>query len=135
MLYNKKPYFIDHAMARVLGFRSSEDRGRLLENLIFIELQRRSGEIYFHKEKKECDFLVRRQGRVCEAYQVCLEMHDLNTRERELEGLIEAISLHSLDSGVIITELQEEKLEIPIDGRSTIIDILPAWKWLGSFKN
>lgn len=50
--YNKKCYFIDHAMARLLGFRSTEDKGRLLENLVYIELRRRGGEIYFHKEKK-----------------------------------------------------------------------------------
>ena len=126
---NKKCYFIDHAMARVLGFRSTEDKGRLLENLVYIELRRQGGEIYFHKEQKECDFLVRKQGKVCKAYQVCLELSDPGTRDRELQGLIEAMQTHDLDSGVILTESQEEELEIQINERAAAIAILPVWKW------
>jgi uncharacterized protein len=47
--YAKKNYFIDQALARTIGFRFSEDRGRILENIVFIELKRRHQEIYFHK--------------------------------------------------------------------------------------
>jgi hypothetical protein len=128
-LYNKKCYFIDHALARALGFRSTEDKGRLLENLVYIELRRRGGEVYFHKEQKECDFLVRKQGTVCEAYQVCLDMTDSITRARELEGLVEAIELHHLVSGVILTETEEKTVEISLNDRSISISIMPAWKW------
>lgn len=127
--HNKKCYFIDHTMARLLGFRSSEDKGRLLENLVYIELRRRGGEIYFHKEKVECDFLVRRQGKVCETYQVCLDLQDPANRERELQGLLEAMQAHGLDSGVILTESQEEKLEVELNGLFVSIAILPVWKW------
>ena len=127
--YNKKCYFIDHAMARILGFRSSEDKGRLLENLVYIELRRRGGEIYFHKEQKECDFLVRRQGRIGEAYQVCTDLHHPATRERELEGLVEAMQAHGLNHGTLITESQEESLEIRIGRKAAFIQIVPAWKW------
>ncbi|MBM3197958.1 MAG: ATP-binding protein [Chlamydiae bacterium] len=127
--YNKKCYFIDHTMARVLGFRSTEDKGRLLENLIYIELRRRGGEIYFHKERKECDFLVRKQGVVCEAYQVCVDLHNITTKERELQGLVEAMQLYALSQGIIITENQEEILQISADNRVLQIVIIPAWKW------
>ena len=127
--YNKKCYFIDHGMARVLGFRSTEDKGRLLENLVYIELRRRGGEIYFHKEERECDFLVRRQGKVCEAYQVCTDMHNVATRKRELEGLIEAMRAHGLENGVILTENQEESLEMQLDRGIAQIQIIPVWKW------
>jgi len=126
---NKKCYFIDHAMARLLGFRSTEDKGRLLENLVYIELRRRGGEIYFHKEKKECDFLVRKQGRIIEAYQVCLEMVDPSTKEREIQGLLEAMEMHGLETGVILTENQEDELKAQVSGRSVSITMLPAWKW------
>lgn len=50
---------IDSALIRMSGFRVSEDRGRLLENGVFLHLRMQSKEIYFHKEKKECDFVVR----------------------------------------------------------------------------
>lgn len=133
-LYNKKCYFIDHAMARILGFRSTEDKGRLLENLVYIELRRRGGEIYFHKEQVECDFLIRRQGRVCEALQVCLKLDDPETRERELQGLYEAMRVHGLTSGTILTDTQEEAFEVKLSetlsGVTASVAILPIWKWL-----
>lgn len=127
--YNKKCYFIDHAMARTLGFRSTEDKGRLLENLVYIELRRRGGEIYFHKEQKECDFLIRRQGCICEVYQVCLHLDNSDTRKRELSGLIEAMQMYKLSLGVIITESHEEELKIQINDQEAFITILPAWKF------
>jgi len=127
--YHKKCYFIDHGMARVLGFRSTEDRGRLLENLVYIELKRRGGEIYFYKEQKECDFLVRRQGRVCEAYQVCIDMSDPVTKSREIEGLMEAMHSHALQQGVILTDNQEEELHVQSGDRSVTVSIVPTWKW------
>jgi predicted AAA+ superfamily ATPase len=116
-------------MARVLGFRSTEDKGRLLENLVYIELRRRGGEIYFHKEERECDFLVRRQGTVYEAYQVCTDLHSRDTREREVQGLVEAMRSHGLERGTILTENLEEALEIQVDQRKALVEILPVWKW------
>jgi predicted AAA+ superfamily ATPase len=127
--YGKKCYLIDHAMARLLGFRSTEDKGRLLENLVYIELRRRGGEIYFHKEKKECAFLVRNQGKICEAYQVCMDLDELSTREREVQGLLEAMRVYNLDRGVILTQSQEEIFEIETAGQTVTIEIIPIWKW------
>src|SRR5690606_20869986 len=49
--YAKKIYFIDQALAECVGFRFSDDNGRTLENIVFLELLRRDREIYFHKEK------------------------------------------------------------------------------------
>jgi predicted AAA+ superfamily ATPase len=39
------------------------DIGRKLENLVYIELKRRWNEIYYHKNRKECDFIVWGQKR------------------------------------------------------------------------
>lgn len=128
-LYNKKCYFIDHALARALGFRSTDDKGRLLENLVYIELRRRGGEIYFHKEQYECDFLVRRKGRISEAFQVCWNLHDFATREREIRGLTEAMQIHGLKLGVILSENQEEELQLEINETDASILIIPVWKW------
>jgi predicted AAA+ superfamily ATPase len=127
--YNKKCYFSDHGMARVLGFRSTEDKGRLLENLAYIELKRRGGEIYFHKEQKECDFLVRRQGRICEAYQVCTDISDPATKKREVEGLQEAMLSHGLLQGVILTDNEEEEFQTQLGDLVGTISVIPTWKW------
>lgn len=73
---------------------------------------------------------MRRQGKISEAYQVCLDLQDPANRELELQGLMEAMQIHGLVSGVIITEDQEEKLEIQFNGLTASVAILPAWKGL-----
>lgn len=66
----KKVYFIDHILAKIIGFHFSEDRGRMLENLVFLELKRRALDIYYYRDNKECDFLVRENGKITSAIQV-----------------------------------------------------------------
>jgi predicted AAA+ superfamily ATPase len=58
---------IDTALIQTTGFRVSKDLGRLLENGIFLHLRMQMKEIYFHKEKKECDFIVRKGNRIVQA--------------------------------------------------------------------
>ncbi len=55
----KKVYFVDIGLIIAIGFFNSEDKGRLLENLVFIELKRRAKEIFYHKNKHECDFVIK----------------------------------------------------------------------------
>jgi len=40
---------------------ASEDAGRILENIVFIELARRGGEVFYFEEKQECDFVVKEE--------------------------------------------------------------------------
>lgn len=122
----KKVYFIDHRLAKLIGFRLSEDRGRMLENLVFIELKRQGYDIYYHREKKECDFVLRKNGTVNTAIQVCQSLENAETRKCEFEGLIEALELYSLTEGLILTESNEET--VMLDNHK--ISIMPIWKWL-----
>lgn len=124
--YNKKCYMIDPALIRITGFRVSEDKGRLLENIVFLHLKMQKKEIYFHKEKKECDFILRKGTQIIQAIQVVTSLYDEEVRNREIDGLIEAMSGYDLKEGIILTENEEESLEI--NGR--LITVLPIWKWL-----
>ena len=56
---DKKIYIADVGLANAISFRFSEDQGRILENVVHNELKRRQEEIYFHKQKYECDFLIK----------------------------------------------------------------------------
>lgn len=124
--YNKKCYMIDPAIIRLIGFRSSEDCGRLLENIVFLHLKMLGKDIFFHKEQKECDFITRQGNRVVEAIQVATHLSDQKVRKRELEGLLEAIKIYDLREGIILTENESEMIEI--EGYK--IQIIPIWKWL-----
>lgn len=125
----RKIYFIDHVLAKMLGFRVSEDRGRVLENIVFLELKRRGYEVFYYNDTKECDFIVRKGSSTQHAIQVCLELHDLSTG-REESGLIEAMDKFSLSEGLIITENEEGKKIVEKKGKKYHIVIKPIWKWL-----
>lgn len=126
----RKVYFIDHVLAKILGFRTSEDRGRMLENIVFIELKRRGYEVFYYNDVKECDFVIRVGARTQQVIQVCLELHDLSTKKREVSGLIEAMNKFSLLEGLIITEHEEGEEIVESHGKKYRIIIKPIWKWL-----
>lgn len=126
----KKIYAIDNALVSRLGFHFSGEEGRLLENLIYVELRRRGGEIFYHNSNgMECDFVVRDGFRVTMAIQVCYLLDAYDTRMRELNGLQDAMDTYQLSEGVIITNTHEEE----VNYGNKIVHILPAWKWLRTF--
>jgi predicted AAA+ superfamily ATPase len=122
---SKKMYCIDTGMAQIIGFKFSENKGQILENTVFIELKRREHEIYYHKEKKECDFVIYDKGKITQAIQVCYELHEDN-KKREFEGLLEAMKKYKLKEGLLLTNDEEE--ELVLEGKK--IHVLPVWKWL-----
>ena len=122
----KKVYLIDLALVRTLGFHFTDDRGRFLENLVFLELKRGGRVIFYHQEKYECDFVIRDGANVVLAIQVTYSMQDGETHKRELNGLLEAMEEYQLITGLIITDHEEKEIDIP--GKT--ITIVPAWKWL-----
>ena len=73
---NKKVYVIDNGLRNHVAFYFPEDKGHLLENAVFLELKRRGGTLYYHKDKKECDFVVQHGIRITEAIQVCYELNE-----------------------------------------------------------
>lgn len=130
MTLPKKVYFIDHALARIVGFRNSEDHGRLLENQVLIELKRRGEEIYYHMGDAECDFVLRQGTKIQQAIQVCAEFGSKETKNREINGLFDAMKAYDLDNGLILTANEEEKLEHHDGERTYRIHITPIWKWM-----
>ncbi|MEK6915198.1 MAG: ATP-binding protein [Nanoarchaeota archaeon] len=121
----RKAYCIDNGFLVTLGFRLSEDQGKLLENLVAIELKRREKEIFYHTEKNECDFVIREGNKITQAIQVCYSLTGEN-KEREVNGLIEALEKFKLKEGMILTNDQEEE----ITEKEKKISIKPVWKWL-----
>ena len=117
---------IDPALIRITGFRISEDRGRLLENIAFLHLRTGTKEIYFHKDKKECDFILREGNQIIQAIQVTTSLFNEEVRNREIEGLIEAMNTYNLCEGIILTENEQDTIEM----NGFLISVIPIWKWL-----
>lgn len=117
----KKIYNIDTGFSKNLSASSSDDKGRYLENAVYLFLRRRYKEIYYFREKRECDFLVKDRGKIILAVQVCYELNSDNL-EREIQGLREAMKKFKLKEGYIITFDGSDKFEN--------IKVIPAWKWM-----
>jgi len=121
----RKVYCIDSGFINEMGFKFSENKGWILENIVFLELKRKGDEIYYFSEKKECDFLIRKGAKIKAAIQVCYNINEEN-RDREVNGLIEAMNKFGLMEGLILTYDHEEQI---IEKGKKII-IKPVWKWL-----
>ncbi|OVE75096.1 hypothetical protein BVX95_00190 [archaeon D22] len=121
----KKLYCIDNGIITASSFKFSKDSGRLMENLVFVELKRKDYELYYYKDKNECDFLVKHNAEIIDAIQVTEELNSSN-KDREINGLLGAMKTHSLNEGTILTYDHEENMVI--DDKK--IHIVPLWKWL-----
>ena len=121
----KKIYVSDMGFFSNVGFRFSENIGRAYENAVFIELERRGKEVYYWKNKFECDFIIKEGLKPKVAIQVCYKLTDEN-RTREVDGLIEAMEAFKLPNGIIITG--DYEAEEKINKRK--VAYIPLWKWL-----
>ncbi len=122
----KKTFGLDTGLINSTSFRASQDHGRLMENMVFTELKRKEKEIFFNKEGKECDFLVKENDQINQAIQVTVNLEDQATRNREVAGLLYALEKYNLKKGLLITMNEDEVLS---SGKKTI-RILPLWRWL-----
>ena len=122
---DKKLYVIDNGMRNATAFYFSADRGRLLENLVYIELKRREKKLYYFKDKSECDFLIQEKNNIVQAIQVTQKIDQTNEK-REFKGLINAFERLNIKNGLILTENQNEVQTI----NSHKIIIQPIWQWL-----
>lgn len=81
-----KYYVADLGLRQMILGNRNVDMGHILENIIYLELLRRKGNVYVGQfDKKEIDFVVVNSNEV-EYYQVALTILDENTLKRELEA-------------------------------------------------
>lgn len=119
-----KIYFVDNGF---LTLNKIDDKGRLLENLVFVELLRRNLDIaYYQIVRGEVDFLVKEGKRVKQLIQVCLNIDNFVTYEREVKPLVNASKEFKCNNLLILTRDTEKK--VVFKGKK--IKVMPVWKWL-----
>lgn len=121
----KKCYVIDQGMGAALDYKLSQDRGRLLETTVALELLKRDKQIAYRQNGGECDFVIIEKGKVTAAIQVAADFMDDKTKQREIKGLTQSCSEFGLSEGIILTFDHEERLTQAGVG----ITVLPAWKY------
>ena len=109
-----------------MSHRTGENHGALLENLVYLHLRRQgfSPEYYITKKRVEVDFLVSSEDKENrKLIQVCWDLSDAKTRDRELRALFCAMDELGMKRGTVVTWLDEASP----DER---IDVIPAWRWM-----
>lgn len=127
----RKIYCIDNGVINAVTVSRSENKGRQLENIVFLELRRRQISIYYLKESDfEVDFIVFEKNKIRKLIQVCWSLSDEKTRQREVQGLVKACHKYNLNTGIILT--YDDEVEFIEDGIT--IECIPVYKWLLSNK-
>jgi len=118
----KKLYLVDLCFSNL--FEKGLEKGRKIENLVFTELSRRCGEVFYYitKSGKEIDFYVPNKKILVEV--------SLDSDEEHIKKMKEAMKELKVREGTIITWDYEDEREIKWFGRKGKIKFLPLWRWL-----
>jgi predicted AAA+ superfamily ATPase len=126
MINPAKIYTIDTGILNAMTYRNSYNYGQLLENMVFMHLRRNRYDMAYinTRDGRETDFFIRhRISGQTQLIQVCWEMSDQKTFERELQGLKSAMGELSIPTGTIVTWDDETTID-------HTINVIPIWKWL-----
>ncbi len=126
----RKYYLIDTAFIQMLGENHSKNSGRILENIVFLSLARKSTienfEIFFYKKNNEVDFVVYKDQKVEELIQVSQRVDNPKTLNREIRALIIAAKELNSNNLKIITLNFKDAVKV----ESYTIQFIPITEWL-----
>jgi predicted AAA+ superfamily ATPase len=129
----KKIYCIDNGIVNVIGFSLSENLGRLMENTVAVELQRRfatdrTSEVYYWKDHQqhEVDFVLKNGSNITQLVQVTYATSHDEVNERETKSLLKASRDLRCKNLLVIT--WDFSAEEKIDG--ILVTYKPLWSWL-----
>ena len=129
----KKVYCIDTGIINSISFSTSENKGKIMENIVAVQLQRKYAtehgpEVYYWKDhqQKEVDFVIKKGAKIIELIQVTNASRSEEVNERELRSLVKASGeLKSKNLKVITWDLAGEET---IDKMK--VKFTPLWSWL-----
>ena len=124
----RKVYAYDNGVINAYKFKISPDTGRLMENLVAVELLRRGTEYYYFRNSRgaEVDFVVKEGGKISALVQVCYDVRAREAEDRECRSLVKGSAELNCKNLIVITwdDEREEKR------KDLIIRFIPLWKWL-----
>jgi predicted AAA+ superfamily ATPase len=128
LLQSKKIYVIDSGFINIIIPRIAPDYGKLMENLVLIQLLRKKDEVYFYLDYqgREVDFVIKEGLKIKQLIQVCYDIENYETKKREIRSLLAANNELKCKNLLIIT--QDIEGEEKVKGKK--IKFIPLWKWL-----
>jgi len=134
--YNKKIYCTDNGLAVASGFRFSENRGDLYENLVAIALKKEEltgrNSIFYWKSSnnEEVDFVIKDGHHVSRLIQVCSDISNPQTMKREMRALIKASQELKCDDLLLINDRIDRVETFKWQDAQRKIRLMPLWQWL-----
>lgn len=128
----KKTYVVDNGFVTAKAIQHSPDKGKLMENLVFTELVKRGAkpnrELFYYKTRndREIDFVLKYGYQVVELIQVCYDLTNPDTEQREIKALMEAGAELGAEKLTVIT--WDQKKEVKKDTQT--VRFVPLWEWL-----
>ncbi len=124
-----KAYLCDVGYARLTEI--SRDYGKKMENMVFLELERRKRaltDIFYWKnqQQEEVDFVVQTGGRVEQLIQVSRDVDNMDVMKREVRSLVKASDQLECDDLLVITE-DYDSVE---KHKGKNVRFMPLWIWL-----
>lgn len=113
----QKVYIVDNGFVAAKAFNLSDNLGRLLENLVFVELLRRGYDteksLFYYRSHtdKETDFVIRQGTHIISLIQVCYDMSNPKTEKREIDSLIACAEELKCNNLLIITAKESRVIE------------------------
>jgi uncharacterized protein len=137
MQYPKKNYFIDNVFISRISTNFSKNYGRLYENLVALCLLRLEKEFFYWKNEKneEVDFVLKTGNKVNELIQVCYDLENSETSNREVRALLKASKDLKCNNLIILNKKRDETVEKEWFGIKRKIKFIPLWKWCLEIEN
>lgn len=126
----RKVYAVDNGLINANTLSFSKDKGRLLENTVFIFLRQQNIRCFYFRENNECDFVVFDNQKCKMLIQVCEELNSDNLK-REMDGLQEAIKYFDMKEGYILTRNQQDELA----DKDRLVHVVPVNQFITSIFN
>ncbi len=133
---NKKIYCYDNGFYMAKAYHFSEDKGKLLENMVASELKKRclykGLKLFYWKDRDqaEVDFVIQQGITITQLIQVCWDSGNIKTREREVRALLKASKKLNCNRLVVITYNEEKFENFKWFGLTGEVEFIPARKWL-----
>ncbi|XRP96334.1 ATP-binding protein [Methanocaldococcus sp. 16A] len=123
-----KPYIIDNGFIRIFDIKHSMDKGKYLENAVFVELRRRgyveNENIFYYEDTiGEVDFLIKEDEEIKCLINVCYDLN-FDNYDREVKKFVKIGKKLNCNNLILITFDYEDVIEEDFK-----VKVIPFWKW------
>lgn len=132
-LHPRKVYFVDNAFIKFLSTKLSDDKARFFENSVAVLLQSKTEELKYFKtlnNQYEVDFVIRDHDKIKQLIQVCSDISNSKTMEREIRAFAQAQGELKCKNHLLINADTDKTEKVNWFGKKLEVRMIPLYRWL-----